>query len=211
MANIDAATTLKLGGVIEQYIIGTTALGPGLIGLFLVLMFSAFFCWLYSPEDKSAAFTRGLSVFAVLSAVTPYSMIDNSSPGNEPTNAQQIISQSSSLSLISSAYADDASSRLKCKEGVLAPNATLIAEKNVSSCKPYFSGFLGLGSFFNNSIEYCPSKHALKKNERVKLLKSWETGLRGYRYSEVQFQVNDNVCTGWVSDGRRSVKYVVTD
>lgn len=52
MANIDAATTLKLGGVLEKYIIGNTFVGTGLVGLTIVVLFSAFFCWLYSRKIR---------------------------------------------------------------------------------------------------------------------------------------------------------------
>lgn len=217
MANIDAATTLKLGGVLEKYIFGDTFLGAGLLGLSVVLLFSAFFCWLYDPEDKVAAFTRGLSVFAVISAVTPYSVIENPSPeGDQTTNQQKTKKEigdpgSDALFLISSVYAQNKNNPLSCTTGVLTPNAKLISEKYVSSCKPRYSGFLGLGSFFNNTIEYCESQYTIPKNERVKLLQSWETWHRGYRYSEVEFQVGDDVCKGWVSDGRKSVRYVVPE
>jgi len=210
MSNIDAATTLKLGAVLEKFVLGETVFGPGLIGLTLVLLISVFFCWLYNPEDKVAAFTRGLSVFAVLSAVTPYSIVNDSSATEQNSpKPQQTIKKTSINSLIPSAYADETQGRLSCKSGILEPDSKLTSEKNVSSCKPYYSGLLGLGSFFNNTIEYCWSNHTLKNNENVKLLQRWETGLRGYRYSQIEFQKEEEVCTGWVSDGRKAIKYVV--
>ena len=212
MSNIDAATTLKLGGVLEKHVIGATDLGPGLIGLMLVLIFSAFFCWLYNPEDKVAAFTRGFSVFAVLSAVTPYSALDDGLSTKQTfSKLPSINKEINMIPLISSAYAEEIKDGMACRSGTLEPDSTLISDKYVSSCKPYYSGFLGLGSFFNNTIEYCPPKYKLPKNERVKLLKSWETGLRDYRYSQIEFEIGEQICTGWVSDGRKAARYVIHD
>lgn len=233
LANIDAATTLKLGGVIEKFVLGSTMLGPGMIGLLMVLGISVFFCWMYNPLDKAAAFTRGLSVFAVLSAVTPYSAVNGADEGQTPglppqqsvgaDTLQGAIDQGAidqgaidrgavgeplTFSLFASAHADG-TQPLSCSNGTVTANAILAMDKYVSSCKPYFSGFLGLGSFFNNTIEYCKSGVTLPKGAEVEFVQSWETSLRSYRYSKVRFQKGDQVCEGWVSDGRKMNHAVV--
>ena len=115
------------------------------------------------------------------------------------------------ISIISSAHADDNQKGAKCISGKLKADSTLIAKKYVSSCKPYYSGFLGLGSFFNNTIEYCKSGHWIPKGARVKYLQSWETTLRSFRYTEIEYAYDGQVCTGWVSDGRKDVRYVIRD
>ena len=204
LANIDAATTLKLGDVVEKYVVGSTDMGSGMVGLLLVLLLSLFFCWLYSPEDKIAAFTRGFSVFAVLSAATPYS-------ADGPS--QKIVS-SHGFTLFPTAYAEsreEGGEGLACRVGVLEPDATLMKQKQVSSCKPHASGFLGVGSFFNNSIDYCESAHTLPDDERVRLLETSKTGFRGYRYSKIEFQADNEICSGWVADGRGKFRYVMSD
>lgn len=111
-------------------------------------------------------------------------MIENSPTEGVPGSNQQQIKDKisgpevSTISLISSAYAQEEKKSLSCTTGVLSSNATLVSKKYVSSCKPHYSGFLGFGSFFNNSIVYCESQYTIPKDERVKLLQSWETGLR---------------------------------
>jgi hypothetical protein len=212
MANLGAATTLKLGTIMNKFVFKQELIDAGYIGLILVIVISIFICWLFSPKDKVAAFTRGLSIFAVLSAITPYSIAESTTgtdqPGSKPPIQSKIEIYSPSISV---AYADDEQKGLKCRPGRLLPDSTLISNKYVSSCKPYYSGFLGIGSFFNNTIEYCKSQHTLPKGERVKYLQSWETALRGYRYTEIEFEVDGQICTGWVSDGRKSVRHIIRD
>lgn len=209
-SNLNAATTLKIGGIFEKYVFGRSILGGGLVGLLIVLIISAFFCWLYQPEDKVAAFTRGFTVFAVLNVISPYSVISNEP--NTQGFAEQVNQPGANIpSITSSAYAEDNQRGAKCRPGKLKADSTLIAKKYVSSCKPYYSGFLGFGSFFNNTIEYCESGHWVSKGARVKYLQSWETNLRSYRYTEIDYAYDGQICTGWVSDGRKEVRYVIRD
>ncbi|MEM6583928.1 MAG: hypothetical protein AAF699_21825 [Pseudomonadota bacterium] len=211
--NIDAATTLKIGGVLEQFLLGETFIGPGVLGLLVLVLLSLFFCWLYNPDDKVTAFTRGVSIFAVLSAITPYSVIDTESERLGETASQNQVKITAHDHIQRSSFfpAAIAQDQPQCVEKRFEPNATLSRKKSVSSCRPHYAGFLGLGSFFNNTIEYCESPYRLEADTRVRLLDSWNTGLRGYRYSEVEFLEGDRVCKGWVSDGRKSVRHVDLD
>lgn len=213
--NIDAATTLKIGFIIKKYIISGTSVGTGVIGLILVLLISTIFCWIFHPKDRVAAFTRGLSVFAVLNVVAPYSIVEdvNVNRQNIQSNAGMIERQLKGelFPFINSAYAETGSEGPECKSGVLESNAYLLSEEHISSCKPHYSGFLGLGSLFNNTIEYCFFNHVLPRNERVRYIQSWETTMRKYRYTQIEYEYNGKICIGWVSDGRKSIRSVIKD
>jgi hypothetical protein len=213
LTNIDAATTLKIGWILESMVLGPTPLGRGGCGIAVVLLVSAFVCWIHQPRDRAASFARGLSVFAVLNVVSPYGIVEEG-PTTRVRAAQQA-PQPSGVSLLlvaSPAYAADHDAKApRCRPGELQPNATLLTEKYVSSCKPYYSGFLGISSLINNTVEYCESGHVLEGGSRVRKIDSWETGLRSYRYTQIEYVDGDALCTGWVSDGRRSRRYVLPD
>lgn len=217
LANLDAATTLKLGAIVTKYIGTIPLIGGGGFGILVVLLISAFLCWLKMPTDKGAAFTLGFSVFAVLGVASPYSRVNQNVGGTEPTvvekSDEQPAAEVKALLLdfvIPKAIAQDVGTAPSCAAGTLEANATLAVQKNVSSCRPYYSGIFGLSSFINNSIEYCHSGHVLPAGTAVQLLKSWETSIRSYRYSEIRYQQEGLLCTGWVSDGRKQVRAVMT-
>ncbi|WP_299773936.1 hypothetical protein [uncultured Pseudoteredinibacter sp.] len=210
MCNLNAATTLKLGTVLELYIFSNISIGKGLLGLLLVLISSAFLCWVKQPKDRAASLTLGLSIFAVLNAVTPYSIVsDGKTEGEQKKEVNKGLANHISIPLVSQALAQDKSSTLQCRAGSIAADSYLNSEKNVSSCKPYFSGLFGLGSFFSNTIEYCYSGVYLPKNQKVKYMSSWETSIRSYRYTKIEFDYEGKVCEGWVSDGRKDTHHVI--
>lgn len=206
MANLDAATTLKIGTILNKYILETKQVGEGVIGLVLVLAVSAFTCWLRSPENKGSAFTVGLSVFSVLNVAAPYSKVDK--PKGEPEIIQTTPHSSNPQSptgmfLISTAFAQQANTKpTDCVVAPLVPNAKLLSSKTVSSCQPYYAGPLGLSSLFNNTMNFCATGHRLSIGDEVEYLSSWETTLRGYRYAQIKYRHDGKVCTGWISDGR---------
>lgn len=215
LTNLNAATTLKIGTISETYLIGNSFLGKGMVGLIVVIGISLFVCWIYRPKDRASALARGLSVFAILNVATPYSVVNQT-----PADSQDMVPDSqpapdhASLildTLISPAYADDKAQAPVCRAGQLSANATLKDKKNVSSCKPYPKGVLGLSSLINNSIGFCISGHTIAAGARVRYLESWETSVRSYRYSKIEYQHGNQVCTGWVSDGRKNYRSVIPD
>jgi|GEM_PF-6269552 len=211
LSNLDAATTLKIGTIAETYLFSGTFLGKGMIGLITVLGISLFACWIYRPNDRTAALARGLSVFAILNVATPYSIVNH-----QPEATQEIVPDATGSSfildaLVSPAYADNRLQAPVCRAGQLLPNATLKDARKPSSCKPYAKGVLGLSSLINNSIGFCKSGHSIPAGARVRFLESWETSVRSYRYSKIEYQHGEQVCTGWVADGRKDYRSVILD
>lgn len=71
----------------------------------------------------------------------------------------------------------------------------------VSTCKPSYYGFLGLGSFFNNSVRTCPSSVKLTKNTSIQVIRRWKTLARSYHYAEVKFRFQGELISGWIPTG----------
>ena len=71
VSNGNAATVLKIGEVLRQYVFWGNDFGGG-IPLLLLGVLGVCLCWVHEPKTRVDAFSRGFSVFAVLAVVTPY-------------------------------------------------------------------------------------------------------------------------------------------
>src|SRR4030095_2792005 len=71
VSNGPAATVLKIGDVLRQYVFWGNDFGGG-IPLLLLGVLGVCLCWVHEPKTRVDAFSRGFSVFAVLAVVTPY-------------------------------------------------------------------------------------------------------------------------------------------
>lgn len=69
--NDTAATVLKMGEVIRQYIFPGLQ-SAGLIALIFLVIFGCCVSWVHRPQTRLDAFARGASVFAILAVATPY-------------------------------------------------------------------------------------------------------------------------------------------
>src|SRR5713101_7912203 len=78
--NKEAAAVLKIGEVIR--LLYPPFGGNYWIALVMLIAFSIGLCWIYQPQTRVDAFLRGLSVFAVLSAASPYNSKLTSQPSN---------------------------------------------------------------------------------------------------------------------------------
>lgn len=69
--NSNAATVLKLGEIVRQYLWPGLE-SSGLLALLLLVFLGGTICWLHEPKTRVDAFARGFSVFALLAVTTPY-------------------------------------------------------------------------------------------------------------------------------------------
>src|SRR5262249_31803677 len=77
--------------------------------------------------------------------------------------------------------------------------------RSFSSCKPEYTGPLGLDSFFNNTIRLCRASYQEPKpGSRVQLVAIWDPPVRGYRYVKIEYQDDGGVeRTAWVWAGQK--------
>jgi hypothetical protein len=65
-------TVLRISGVLREQF--SPVLGAAWAALLLLAVLSMVICWIYRPSSKRESFALGLSVFAVLTASTPYQL-----------------------------------------------------------------------------------------------------------------------------------------
>ena len=101
--NSNAATVLKLGEIVRQYLWPGLE-SSGLLALLLLVFLGGTICWLHEPKTRVDAFARGFSVFALLAVTTPYQAptADLGNPeaglgGGNPVTAPAGLSDSASL------------------------------------------------------------------------------------------------------------------
>ena len=82
-------------------------------------------------------------------------------------------------------------------------NAAIISNEWISEKKPEYSGPFGLGTFFNNKMNYSPIKYSLKKGARIRIIEIWDTNIRDYRYLKIQYKKNGKFKTGWIYSGKK--------
>jgi hypothetical protein len=184
--NDTAAVSLKIKSTLAKHFFE----GANPHGLIVVLFISALgflLCRMKLPANPYDAFARGLSVFTIFTLATPYSGEVKSQDPIPVTG--MMVKEYSILQTHTSIFQIQA-------------NATIRLNDWVSSCKPSYAGPLGLNSFLNNSINYCPTDIKLQPNQRVEILRYWDTSMRGYRYAEIKFVNNGNEVTGWVWAGK---------
>lgn len=93
----NAATVLRMAATMREHV--SPSLGTGGIALLLLTLIGLGVCFVIRPDSRKEGFTLGFSVFALLSAATPY---------DKPQNQQSVLQTGTSmLSLIGSAVAQD--------------------------------------------------------------------------------------------------------
>ena len=181
-----------------------------------------------TKHTRKSAGMLGLGIFAIMGLMSPSESKKNvGSPGTEENrnqnlksgnihfqsnialniseivNAQYSISTKNRMAITIATGASDTNA----KTGSYG-NATLLDHGGwVSSCKPSYYGFLGLGSLIDNAVRWCETQDIIKLGERVEILKNWRTGLRGYWYCEINYVRDGVVKTGWIHQGDRDNKW----
>lgn len=191
--NGDLSTVAKIQGVLDKHYLPIATSG-GIVATLLIVSLGVFICWVETPQSKSDALARGLSIFAIFTVVTPSSAKLYPSP-------QKMLQESSLWSR--SAFAEERQNFNYADKDWEHGNATVISSKIVvSSCKPSYVGLFGLGSLFNNVLKSCPTEDYLKAQTRVRLLDSWDTGFRHHRYVKIQYLFKGNIKLGWIWSGQ---------
>ena len=93
-------------------------------------------------------------------------------------------------------------------------NASIIKNDWGSSCRPNYDSMVKrIKTFFNNVIFTCDTKHNLTKDQRVKIIRHFDTGLRKYRYVKINYMYQGKIITGWIAAGKKPNywMYVVPD
>lgn len=109
--NDKSATVIKIAEVIRQYLYPELMYGA-LISLMMIVILGCGICWVHQPHTRHDAFTRGLSVFAVLAVITPYEL----PPGGLDSKLPQKVTFDRQFSIFSSAWAEGSDMTLKIKE-----------------------------------------------------------------------------------------------
>lgn len=211
--NDSSATVLKFQAVLQKYLLPNFANG-GLLGLFVVGIFGGLFCWIWPTHTRGEAFVRGFSVFAILTVGTPYKVARDQIPFQKPGVAASERSELDWLPINRAAAAEGNRTLQVDGTPADAPIAVLtIDHDGVSSCKPHYWGFLGLGSLINNSVEICQTDHELKRGTKVKILGCWDTGFRSYRYVEIEYPWEGAMLRGWAMTGQAPIywQYIVPE
>jgi len=203
VTNDTSATVLKFQTVLQTYVSRDIENG-GLAGLLFVGSLGAIFCWVWPVSSKGEAFVRGFSVFAIVTVGTPYKGADQQQRVRPQPTVPGPTGSALPFSFISTAYAANPIPTVsKIVTSTDAPIATVVVEhRGVSSCKPYYWGILGLGSFINNSVEICATGHVLPPGTKVKMLDCWDTGLRDYRYVSISYMWDGKQKLGWAMAGK---------
>lgn len=207
--NRDSATVLKLGKILESGFDLSHSLS-GYVSTAALILMACGLCWVYEPRNKAEAFLRGFAVFATISVASPDRNVSRNPPPppGETEHPSMSIPKSYPSILIPKAYgapADVSNSVHSPVASQSLPGANATVQVNsmyISDCKPSYYGFLGLGSFFNNSLKLCIIAHKLVFNERVKLLDVWPTWPRQYKYAEIKYLLDGEERVGWVPAGQ---------
>lgn len=193
MSTIDDTSkslVLKLSTVLVQWMFVPISVRG--IGAIVVLMAIAVgVCWVTPPRSLGDAFARGLAVFALLTVVPGH---PGSTPSPTVANGEMIVN---------SAFAQE--NNIELAVATVLPGANAVEVQGdfpISSCKPSVSGFLGLGSFINNTINMCPVPDKLSAGDRVKILNVWETQICRYRYARIEYLQGGQIKTGWTIAGQ---------
>lgn len=217
VTNEQAATVIKFQGALRALDWPGIQNG-GSVGLILIGVLGALFCWIWPVTSRGDAFMRGFSVFAILSVGTPFKVSKDQLPVQRPADQSTPKAQKvqSGFTWISEANAQDAAppGEKPNRPANDAVSATVaIVHTGVSSCKPRYWGLFGLGSFLNNSLEICETGHTLPVGTKVKILECWDTGLRSYRYARIEYEWKGSQQIGWAMTGQAPTvwSYVVPE
>lgn len=195
LTNDNAAVTLKI------HTIFATQFGWKIGGEWVILCIALIppvICWILDTPSKKEALMTGLSVFAFLNVATPYKGAIKQEP--IPVNSIGLNSQNS-FGIFTASSFDQPN---KENPIYLASNATIIENDWISSCKPSYSGPMGLRSLLNNSINFCPiGDDHLETGDRIRIIEIWDTDLRGYRYVKIQYMRTNKVMIGWIWAGKK--------
>jgi len=193
LTNNNAAITLKIKDVLLRNLEWMINGGWIILGIVVI---PAVVCAILETSSKKEGLMTGLSVFAFLNVATPYS----GTIGQEtiPVSPSVMVNDEVNERFQFTSYTIDK----KTGAPQLEANATIIKNEWVSSCKPSYSGVLGIQSLVNNSIDYCPTGDILAPNERVRIIDQWDTNLRSYRYVEVRYLRDGVLKAGWIWSGQ---------
>ena len=202
------ATILKLGVVINKFIFQEKLINStGLISFCVLLFLAIIACYINEPKSKVDAFARGLAVLTLLNVTTPSSIMEEQPTVSEKKQQSSSIIEGSFLFGIKCAYADDTEKEADSK--ILLPNnwkdanATVKKDLWISSCKPEYSGPLGIWSLISNTVKICKEDRAINAGSRVRMIEKWDSGLRGYRYVRIQYKRDNVIHEGWVPAGKK--------
>ena len=211
--NGNSALFIKFGSAIS----GGNSEYFGLYGILLTIAIAISLCFVFEPKNRQEGFTRGVSVFAVLTALFPQANIpipqaniqnsseleqeqDSSPPGNSDAFLNDKFNFENLLgNIIGNAHAANISNVPNYNGGI----ATVLARKPISKDKPSYSGLFGLNSFVNNKINFTPEDYSLPKGTKVEILDCWDTWPSGYRYAKIKYSIDGRTKIGWISTGRR--------
>lgn len=155
-----------------------------------------------------AALTFGLMIFSTISVIIPLKAPDTQ--GNTHNNVHLGVNTSAATdfssikvaSLSNAVFPVSSLTRVfKVQSETLETNATTETTLSVSSCKPSYYGFFGLGSFLNNSLRVCDTGRVLQPGTAVKIVAKWETWPSKYNYAEVIYFEAGEKKVGWVQAG----------
>lgn len=79
--NGNSSTVFKISDVIRTHL--TSSLGEGALPTIILMVFlGVVLCWVHAPNSRIEGFTRGFSVFAILTVVSPVQITDPLDSGN---------------------------------------------------------------------------------------------------------------------------------
>ncbi len=194
-------TTERLGDAL--FIAKTSYAALRFCVMLFVILFGYIICWIYTPSNKVDAFIRGCSVLSLLS-LSPNTgkdsqniTISNKIKQNEFTNSYNIQKSPYCNKQVEVIYAN------YLGEGnmpqLFSPNATILYNEWVSSCKPT----AGFWAFLLNNISICKNNDVLVPGQRVQVLfdSIYDTN-NGYRYRKIMYQKGNIDIPGWIYTGR---------
>ena len=197
----------KFGEAIVKIFSISNAFSADTLGVIFVIIVAAVLARINKFKTEKAAVMSGLMIFSTIALLTPIKTAEGfSSPQdvnnkvNNPIHKESFFlpNQNEYLATFANRY----DLRLFVKTNEFVPNGTVLATHlRVSSCKPSYWGFLGLGSLIYNSLRTCPTDHVLKNGARVKILERWKTGARAYWYAKIEYQIGGEIHTGWIQAG----------
>lgn len=218
VADALAHKTLSLRGKIESVFADTpeiTTIQIIIITflLFLILAMSA--SWIFKPRSRIDAFTRGITVLAILNLVpangNTFGVVmegpDSKASGTLSADSQpnlEIIKHALAADDTQAAQTDPASLRGLIKtDDWRKANATFVYDSHwLSKTEPQYYGFLGLGSLIDNALKTTRLYYEIKSGSRVRLIDSFTTLIRGYHYVRIQYMVNGQLLESWTQSGQ---------